>query len=371
VLHRTLMKESPAYAAQTEKLESIGLEDFGNQLYPAAKRGRTLQRQMVLADIFQYIFIGRGYFVAVKSPENMRRYIRLLFQTANLLLLQENLEVDAATRTKLIENLEEELGSGFYDMKEKLFNSAMAGLKAFSGKRVRNEGKEFENALDSLLPKRNGLAVELIVFAMLLLKNYGYLVPLLLNQRLIRGGTQNAVKVDYVAPPDFLLLREKGEVFGIEIGGGKDAQNTKFSAYTSIPLFAVRLGDLMMPQPYRCGSCDRWITYADHVIEGLISGTILPETESIAASDLLREERISQDELVYYGVATNRDGVSQELRYHYDCVAAQPDVKAQLAKSETSLILPVPFVRGLDMLRDAPPSLIPGEPANETESNGD
>src|SRR5438067_672148 len=150
VLHRTIVAESAKYAAQTRKIEAIGLEDFGNQLYPAAKRGRTLQRQMVLADIFQYIFIGRGYFVAVKSPENMRRFIKLLFDTANLLLLQENLEVDATTRTKLIENLEKELKSGFYDSKEKPFNSAMAGLKAFKGKRVRSEGKEFENALDSL-----------------------------------------------------------------------------------------------------------------------------------------------------------------------------------------------------------------------------
>lgn len=361
ILHETLKAGSPVYQAENEKIEALGIDDFGRQLYAGGKVKGSIERQMILADIFQYIFVGRGYYAAVESPEKMRKFIELLIRAANLLILQENLSVDHGLRSKLIERLESTIPAedfvepGYPDIPEELQK-----LKEYGGRIVGNEGKQFENIFDSLLPKRLGLAVELIVFAMLLLKKYGYIVPLLMTQRLILGGshTPESTKVSYLAPPDFLLLRDKGQVFGIEVGSSKDDQNTKFSLVTSIPLFSVRLGDHRQPQPYRCGKCGHWIIYSDYVIKGLIAGEISTNNEHTVADGFLDGTLpgVSESDLSFYGKAADQNGTEQELRYHYSCVKDQEIVKKRVDGNtrhhKSGLILPVPFVKGLELLKE-------------------
>jgi hypothetical protein len=359
VLHQTLEANSPEYKAANDLVIAIGLEDFARQLYAGGKVGNNIERQMILADIFQYIFVGRGYFAAVESPQNMAKFIELLFRVANLLILQENLSVDPNLRRIVIEALETAISEGdFVEPGYDQIAKELESLKAYDGWIVGQMGKEFDNIFDSLLPKRVGLSVELLVFAMLLLKRYGYVVPLLMTQRLIRGGGQSTGKVDCLAPPDFLLLRDKGQIFGVEVGSGKDDQNAKFSLVTSIPLFPVRLGDHRQPQPYRCGLCGKWITYSSHVIKGLIAGTISPDQESINVDSYFSGGMpdVSESELVFYGDALDHEDKERTLRYHYNCVKEQEGVKRRLQREtrhhSTGVILPIPLVRGLENLRE-------------------
>jgi hypothetical protein len=361
VLHETLKAESAEYRAENEKIEALGIDDFGRQLYAGGKVGNNIERQMILADIFQYIFVGRGYFAAVESPEKMKKFIELLFRTANLLILQENLSVEPELRRKVIESLEAAIPEndfiepGYDDIAQEIED-----LKNYGGWIVGKHGEEFENIFDSLLPKRLALAVELIVFAMLLLKKYGYIVPLLMTQRLIRGGShaEGNARISYLAPPDFLLLREKGQVFGIEVGSGKDDQNAKFSLVTSIPLFSVRLGDHRQPQPYRCGKCGHWIIYSGFVIRGLIDGTISTDNEHTDADVFLDNPPVgvTEADLAYYGEAIDHSGNTRKLRYHYSCVKDQEVVRNRIARETrhhtNGLILPVPFVKGLELLKE-------------------
>ncbi len=361
VLHETLTSHCMEYREANDKIVAMGLDDFGRQLYAGGKVRNSIDRQMVLADIFQYIFVGRGYFAAVESPEKMKKFIELLLRVANLLILQENLSVDPELRRVVIEALETEISAeDFIEPGYDKLAKDITALKACQGWIVGDEGKELEDIFDSLLPKRVGLAVELIVFAMLLVKRYGYIVPLLLNQRLIRGGSHSSgvAGVDCLAPPDFLLLRDKGQVFGVEVGSGKDDQNAKFCLVTSIPLFPVRLGDHRQPQPYRCGKCGKWITYSDHVIKGLISGTVSPDALSISADSFLDGNMpdVTEKDLVFYGEAKDRNDNERTLRFHYLCVTGQKVVQDRIEGNtrhqSKGLILPIPFVKGLENLRE-------------------
>ncbi len=359
VLHKTLLAHDSQYKAANEKVEAIGLDIFARQLYAGGKVGKNVARQMILADIFQYIFVGRGYFAAVESTGNMKKFIELLLRVANLLILQENLSVDPDVRKIVISELEANINvTDFIEPGYEGLSSDIQALKDYNGWIVGNVGEEYENIFDSLLPKRLGLAVELIVYAMLHLKKYGYVVPLLLNQRLIRGGSQNEPDgwVDYLAPPDFLLFREKGQVFGIEVGSAKDDQNTRFSLVTSIPLFSVRLGGHWQPQPFRCGKCGRWITYSNYVIDGLIAGTVSTDIDLINADrwqDLLG---VSESDLAFFGEAEDHKGGKRKLRYHYLCVRDQEIVRMRVEgktrHDSSGLILPVPFVKGLEILKE-------------------
>jgi hypothetical protein len=357
IIHKTLRDHYPRYRAEDDKIVALGIEEFGRQLYAGGKIKGTLDRHMILADIFQYLFVGRGYFEAVNSPAKMAKFIELLLHVANLLILQEDLSVEPALRRALIENLEHEIEEddlvepGYPKLKPQL-----NALKEYGGVIVNTEGHEHENTFDSLLPKRVGLAVELIVYTMLLLKRYGYVVSLLLSQRLIRGGSIGAGTIDYIAPPDFLLLKGKGEIFGVEVGSAKDDQNTKFSIVTSIPVFSVRLGDHREPQPYRCGRCRHWMTYSDYVVRGLISGAIEPNVNSVGADEYLEGtmQGVTEEELIYFGVAEDHAGNERELRFHYTCVKDQETVIRRIngrSRHHTrGLILPVPYVKGLELL---------------------
>lgn len=361
VLHGTLTAHYPEYREANDKIMRMELGDFGRELYAGGKRGSGLARQMILADIFQYIFVGRGYFAAVRSAAQMRRFIELLFRVANLLILQENLSVRPKLRLRVIKALEKKVDAqDFIEPGYEGLTEEMNSLKAYDGWIVGQEGKDFERTFDSLLPKRLGLAVELIVFAMLLLKRYGYIVPLLLSQRLIRGGghATGIESVDYLAPPDFLLLRDRGQVFGVEVGSAKDDQNAKFCAVTSIPLFPVRLGDHRQPQPYRCGKCGNWITYSDYILTGLISGTVSPDVVHVRTDQFLDKTTpgVEERDLVFYGQARDHKDTLQTLRYHYICVknqdVVQDRVKGRTGHKSTGLILPVPCVKGLENLRE-------------------
>jgi hypothetical protein len=353
LLDRVLQENYPPYAAVTEKLSAIPeYDELRKEVYAGGKKGgiQGYGRQMILGDLLQYIFTGRGYYLAVKGQSQWEAFINIIMQVANQLILMEDISVDVALRNKVLDTLSQEIGSPFFEDTEQegLFDR----LRSYEGKIVPGEGEDYDNILDSMLPKRVGAVPELLVYAHLVRKKYGYVVPLLHSQRLLgKGG--------YIVPPDFLLLRSKAETFGIEVGRGKEKQIGSFSTVTSIPVFTANVGSLEQPQPYRCGKCQRWITYCDEVIR-LCSKNEEPDREYIDCAQCARyanSEDVSAkcSDVVYFGRAHDHNDEIKQLRYHYRCVKSDPEVQAVLAHARTpKLICPLPWVSGLEFLKEEP-----------------
>ena len=316
------------------------------EVYAGGKKGGVYGygRQMLLGDLLQYIFTGRGYYFAVRGETEREAFISIIMHIVNQLILMEDVSVDVALRNKMLDTLKREIGPPFFEDSEQ--RMSFKELRSYKGKILPREGGEYDNILDSMLPKRVGAVPELLVYAYLVRKNYGYVVPLLHAQRLLGNGT-------YIVPPDFLLLRSKGETFGIEVGRGKERQIGSFSTVTSIPVFTANIGIGEQPQPYRCDKCQRWITYCDEVIR-LCSKNEDQGYECDCAQCTLYKNLDEAKEkclqMVYHGRAS---GDRRQLRYHYSCVKADPAVQLVLSRARTAkLICPLPWVSGLDYLTE-------------------
>ncbi len=90
------------YRQNEEKLKEIlNRLDFGSQLYD--RKGR----QMILADLLEYIFLGRGYY-SVKSKEDKENFVRAILHFVNLLMCYEAMTVSDNLREKVLEKLGKE-----------------------------------------------------------------------------------------------------------------------------------------------------------------------------------------------------------------------------------------------------------------------
>ena len=298
---------------------------------------------MILGDLLQYIFTGRGYYFAIKGDDYMRDFIRIIMYVSNLLILMEDISVDVELRNKVLDTLKKEIGQQFCENDEE--KRKLENLRRYNGKIVGSEGREHEDFFDSILPKRVGGVSELLVYAYLIRRNYGYVVPLLQAQRLL--GNKG-----YIIPPDFLLLRSKGEIFGIEVGIGKERQVSSFSTITSIPVFTVTVGSFEQPQPFRCGRCQKWIIYCDRVIETCAKNKD-KNLKYLNCESCPHFEGGECPYIVYYGKAKNYEGRIRELRYHYHCVKDDDIVQRTLRNArKPKLIAPIPWVDGLEHIKE-------------------
>lgn len=242
------------------------------ELYAGGKQTRgnsKMARQMILGDVIQYIFTGRAYYYASNSRESFSNFIKLLMYSVNKLLILDTITVDPDMRKKVLEALENEFEDeilyereGDQEVAENLKESDVVIWTDEWTKRI-------DHFIDSLLPKTLGNPKELIVYAELLRLNKGYIIPLLLTQRVFKGSTS-------LAPPDFLLLKTNKEIYGIEVGYEKEGQSREFSIHTSIPTFAV---DLKNNMHNRCPKCGENILYCDPVIEAYSSGRLNEELD--------------------------------------------------------------------------------------------
>lgn len=343
-------KNYPLYTLTSSKLEGLALYDeLRKEIYAGGKKRGVYGygRQMILGDLLQYIFTGRGYYFAVRGEEQREAFISIILYICNLLILMEDISVEVELRNAVLDMLEKRIGLALFedDGQKTLYSE----LRKYEGLITPAEGKEYDDILDSMLPKRVGAIPELLVYAYLIRKNYGYVVPLLHSQRLM--GNQG-----YIVPPDFLILRTKGEIFGIEVGRGKEQQIGSFSTVTSIPVFTAGIGSFDQPQPYRCGKCLRWIIYCDQVIKSC-SRNEEPDSEfidckqcSIYAGDMDAALANCPD-IVYHGRALDYYGQMKELRYHYNCVKDDTEVSQVLQRARSpKLIAPLPWVSGLGYL---------------------
>lgn len=297
-------------------------------------------RQMILADLLEYIFLGRGYY-SINSKENKGEFIKLLLHFANLLMCYETITSCEDLRKIFLSKLGDNISE---IKKEDLFSK----LQDYSGNIATNEetkaGKTLENCFDSLLPKTaGGLWHELLVYAFLLRKNFGYILPLLLNQRLLSLEGN-------LVPPDYLIISFSKQIYGIEVGKKKEIQSGKFSLRTNIPTATIdtinsRLSD-------RCPICKRWILICPYAINRYSKVNTNIDSSQIKCledCDLYDKEQIVESECPYTKYSRNRaetlDYSHHEYadgkHYHYSCILNEVSnsMKKRIIKAEDNTAL--------------------------------
>ncbi|MQY67788.1 MAG: hypothetical protein GH150_00155 [Hadesarchaea archaeon] len=323
VIEETFIKNDKSYKENELKIEKLpSYKEIKRLIYYGGKKTRGHDRgarQMILADLVQYMLVCRGTYM-MEMKEQIEDYKKLIMYVVNRLLLQENISIDVKLRRILMGALKKEIPEEHFfegDYHRERFNETLD----FNESIIWGEcDSKYYHVLDSLLPKSRGCAIELLVYLYLLQRNFGYVVPLLVNQRVYADK-------DSIAPPDMLLLRKKGEVFGIEIGGGKEGQSRNFSLATSIPTFSVELtGD----QPFRCYTCNHWITYCDEVINQYAKGIPKDNRDSINCAECQNFNDGECLDIIYYG--ENDEG--KRGRHHLTCVKNHKVIKSHLNNKE-------------------------------------
>lgn len=321
---------------------------FDSQLY--SPKGR----QMILADLFEYILLGRGYY-SLQSKEDKEKFVRLVLRFVNLLMSYDVLTISDNLRKKVLQDLKSkipEIGreEKFSNLKE--FNGII-GLKVGESE----SSKELNRYFDSLLPKTaGGLWHELLVYVFLLRSNIGYIIPLLLSQRLL-GFERNII------PPDFLIIAYDKNLYGIEVGTKKEIQSGSFSLQTTIP--TATIDTINSRTSDRCPICKRWIPFCKFVINNYSNFNMkITETEirCLEKCKLYSKDDIAKGKCPYTKYsrkkATTLSYASHEyangLHYHYRCVLenVKEEVKNDIvnAKDKIALKTHYPYYSGLEEL---------------------
>jgi len=133
------------------------------------------------------------------------------------------------------------------------------------------------------LPKNVGLATEIFVYLFLMANDYGYVVPLLLHQRLFSNFLEvfspnknvSVVKENYVmVPTDFLLLK-RGRVVALELGRGKPELISGFASISGIPtIFVDSYLNLGPKLGYKCNYCFNSLAICQKYIDNFKQGII-------------------------------------------------------------------------------------------------
>lgn len=264
----------PEYARNEEQLKKLGRYylEFARELYAGGRKegrhdlGSRYHRGMILADLLTYTIFGRGFYVATATKDHRKAFIEIVLRIVNKLLLQENISTDPKLRKNMLGAVSSlELRNFFEDDEQK---ERFEQLKQYDGPIIwGQQGTEYYKTMDSHLPKSRGLAIEFLIYLYLIQHRFGFVIPLLLHQRLLTFEAS-------IAPPDFLILKPDGRCFGVEVGFQKEGQSTEFVTRTSLPTVVAELDN---DQPFRCPECGKWITYCDRVIEDYSKGISTPD----------------------------------------------------------------------------------------------
>jgi hypothetical protein len=348
------------YRKLSEIISSPDIELF-NQLYSAD------DRQMILADIIEYIFFARGYYAITSGcPEakkqKKQQFIRMILHFVNILMDYEAMTVDEKLRKAFLKKLRENVP---IVKKEELFDT-LAALKGTVGlplgESAQEEVKKLNKYFDKMLPKTaGGLWHELLVFVFLIRHNLGFIVPLVLNQRLLSGtGT--------LVPPDFLIIAKDKHIYGIEVGTKKEIQSGSFSLSTNIPTATIDTENSRSSD--RCPICKRWIPFCDKVINEFSDIDkqipLSPKVNCLEECKIHSKEDISKGKCPYTKYARSEAKslkythikYADGLHYHYRCVLSKLSPSKQKllikAKDTTALKTHYPYYSGLESLLAAP-----------------
>lgn len=330
-----------------------------NQLY------HEKNRQMILADILEYILLGRGYYIlasgSLKAKERkMGKFIELILRFVNILMSYETITVDVKLRKNFLKGLKGQIAE---IAEEEQFNSLLnfneeIGLPL--GEDASPELKKINKYFDGILPKTaGGLWHELLVFIFLIRHNLGFVAPLLLHQRLLSGSGA-------LVPPDFLIITQDKDIYGVEVGTKKEIQSGSFSLSTNIPTATV--DTINSRSSDRCPICKRWIQFCEKVIRDFSDRTkkLPPSMKINCLKDCdvkgYTKAKISRGECPYAKYSRRRaeslkySHIPQAngLHYHYQCVLASISKKQgkllMESQDATALKTHYPYYSGLEML---------------------
>ncbi len=325
-------------------LRDVALE---TQLY--GRKGR----QMILGDLYEYIFFGRGYYSA-KTLEDKQKFIELVMRFVNLLMHYETITVSNQLRQIFLEKLAKAVPL----VQNEEFYSTLIGFEGSVGlkKGASDASLELDKYFDSLLPKTaGGLWHELLVYIFILRNNLGYILSLLLSQRLLS-------LYDNVVPPDFLLITHDKHMYGIEVGIKKEIQSGLFSLKTDIPTATV--DTINSRASDRCPICRRWIPFCDYVIKNY-SNTEVPiqkmEVRCLDECNIFTRKQVAAGECPYSKYSRNRikkdysqHDYTDGLHYHYRCVLEKvpANIREKIVLAEDSVAIKThyPHYSGLEAL---------------------
>jgi len=345
---------------------------LSDELYVGGKKAgkNGYGRQMILSDVITYILAGRGYFYATRSQKCMESFIEMTLHLINQLMIFDSLTVNPELRKKVIKELETGIGKDFCKDEDRCVENR--ALKVYSGPiglplekfepsaRVLEllsadktvVEKRLSNWFDSLLPKELGLWGELIVYVYLLRQKIGYVWPMLLNQDLISGYWDNVLKV-----PDFAIIpfNIEEKVIGVEVGGGKETQSTKFSHLTGITIATKANTD----NPKRCPICGKWLLFCPWVINQFCDQSVLITKPSEAVRclekcTLYKPEDIMQGNCPYAsvkGVKPEKHVMHFEYNptgYHFHLKCALKDQQASKSITKKNIVTYYPYISGLE-----------------------
>lgn len=365
ILHEVFLKKEnhekeddyKIYVENSEKLTkilSLPEVELYKQLY------NEKSRQMILADIIEYIFLARGFFFitegtnsADKKRAKKELFIKSVLYFVNLLMIYESMTVDNKIRKTFLERLSTKIPE---IQNEELFEE----LKDFIGKvglteKDSDANKKLNRYFDKILPKTaGGLWHELLVYIFLLRANMGYIVPLLLTQKFMSGK-------DVLVPPDFLIITKEKDIYGIEVGIKKEIQSGSFSLMTNIPTATIDTVNSRCSD--RCPICKKWIPFCDYIIDNYANlNNKLSSKSEIKC--LEKCDRFSKEEVVngkcpyakYSRRVTKKINhkYADNLHYHYKCVLEnlnEEERKALIQVEDfTAIKTHFPYYAGLEML---------------------
>ncbi len=337
------------YNENVDKLKEILHRiNFYEQLY--SQNGR----QMILADFLEYVFLARGYY-CMKSEEEKSEFIKSILHFVNVLMSYEAMTVSYNLR----KNYLDKLGKQIPEIKEEACYGELMEFRGKIGlKTGETEGPSYLNKyFDSLLPKTaGGLWHELLVYVFLLRNNLGYIIPLILSQRLM-GLKESLV------PPDFLIISYDKRIYGIEVGTKKEIQSGSFSLQTAIPTATIDTINSRVSD--RCPICKRWIPFCDYVINNYADFNQeinKPEVRCLDECNVFTKHEISSGMCLYTKYSrkqamrlnfTHHD-YATGLHYHYRCVleSLSDDKRNDLINADDRIALKThyPYYTGLEEL---------------------
>ena len=279
-------------------------------------------RQMILADLIEYILLGRGFY-AIGSRRNNTAlkglFIKGVLHLVNLLMTYESITVNTDRRNLFLDSLIEELP----EIEDEEFFQELRAFEDPIGLPGSDAPRNLAKYFDKLLPKTaGGLWHELLVYIFILRNNLGFILPLLLHQKIYSLD-------DHLVPPDYLILTRDKRIYGIEVGIKKEIQSGSFSLKTAIPTATV--DTINSRTSDRCPSCNKWIGICPFVINNYSNvETNIDHIKVNCLNDcnLFTAEEISNGNCKYSKYSRNRAATlehthhefSNGKHYHYQCV---------------------------------------------------
>lgn len=313
-------------------------------------------RQLILADLFEYFLLGRAFYSMGNSRitfDKKEHFAKGILHFVNLLMCFESITVNVQRRNKLLDYLITLVPSikDEDNFEELRVYPTEVGLPGSA------EGKTLGKYFDKLMPKTaGGLWHELLVYVFVIRNDLGYILPLLLHQKIYS-------KSDHLVPPDFLIITKDKRVYGIEVGIKKEIQSGSFSLKTAIP--TATIDTINSRNSDRCPSCKKWINFCPFVIENYSNfNNEIEKTEvkCLTSCVIFTRDQIVNGECKYSKYSrvkaatlthTHHD-FADGKHYHYHCVLENvtPVKRAEIitAKDTSALKTHYPYYSGLEEL---------------------